>query len=135
MIYLDLRGAGRSDWSSEEHWTLDTWTDDLTAFCDALELQRPVLLGTGIGGVIAVQQAARRPISSTGSCSSAPSPATATRASIAEFDRLGGPEAGEVAARYFADPTERQLRRVHARLRARSTRGRRCRPTRSRGSR
>ena len=25
---------------------------------------------------------------------------------IAEFDRLGGPDAGEVAARYFADPTE-----------------------------
>ena len=26
--------------------------------------------------------------------------------SIAEFDRIAGPEAGEVAARYFADPTE-----------------------------
>jgi pimeloyl-ACP methyl ester carboxylesterase len=26
--------------------------------------------------------------------------------SVAEFDRVGGPEAGEVAARYYADPTE-----------------------------
>ena len=106
VIYLDLRGAGRSDWSSPEHWTLDTWVADLTEFCEKLELHRPVLLGTGIGGVIAVQQAARHPdlvdrlvlVSTVARYSH-------TR-SIAEFDRLGGPEAGEVAARYFADPTE-----------------------------
>ena len=63
-----------------EHWTIETWADDLTAFCEALELERPVLLGTGIGGVVAVQQAARGPISSIGSSSSARSPATSTRA-------------------------------------------------------
>src|SRR4029453_13204157 len=50
VIYLDQRGSGRSDWSSEEHWTLDTWVDDLAAFYDALELERPLLFGTGIGG-------------------------------------------------------------------------------------
>ena len=33
VIYLDLRGAGRSDWSSPEHWTLETWAADLTEFC------------------------------------------------------------------------------------------------------
>jgi pimeloyl-ACP methyl ester carboxylesterase len=106
VVYLDLRGAGRSDWSSPEHWTLETWVDDLTRFCEALELQRPVLLGTGIGGVVAVRQAAERPdlvdrlvlVSTVARYSH-------TR-SIAEFDRLGGSEAGEVAARYFADPTE-----------------------------
>ena len=65
-----------------------------------------MLLGTGIGGVVAVQQAARRPdlvdrivlVSTVARYSH-------TR-SIAEFDRLGGSEAGEVAARYYADPTE-----------------------------
>ena len=61
MIYIDLRGAGRSDWSSPRHWTIETWVDDLTAFCEALEVERPALLGTGIGGVIAIAQAARRP--------------------------------------------------------------------------
>ena len=106
VVYLDLRGAGRSDWSSPEYWTIETWAADLTEFCAALEVERPVLLGTGIGGVIAVQQAARNPelvdklvlVSTVARYSH-------TR-SIAEFDRLGGPEAGEVAARYFADPTE-----------------------------
>jgi proline iminopeptidase len=106
VIYLDRRGAGRSDWSTTEHWTLDQWVDDLRGFCDALELERPVLLGTGAGGVIALLYAARHPeridrlvlVSTVARYSH-------TRV-IAMFDRLGGPEAGEVAARYFADPGE-----------------------------
>lgn len=104
VVYLDQRGAGRSDWSSEEYWTLDTWVEDLAQFCDALELQRPTLLGTGLGGVVALLYAARRPdrierlvlVSTVARY-------IHTRV-IAVFDRLGGPEAGEVAARYFADP-------------------------------
>jgi proline iminopeptidase len=106
VIYLDQRGAGRSDWSSEEHWTLDTWVEDLTQFCDALELARPALLGTGLGGVVGLLFAARRPdrIDRLVLVSTA-ARYVHTRV-IAVFDRLGGPEAGEVAARYFADPNE-----------------------------
>lgn len=106
VVYLDQRGAGRSDWSSEEHWTLDVWVEDLAQFCDALELDRPLLLGTGLGGVVALLYAARRPerierlvLVSTGARY------IHTRV-IALFDRLGGPAAGEVAARYFSDPNE-----------------------------
>jgi pimeloyl-ACP methyl ester carboxylesterase len=106
VVYLDQRGAGRSDWSSEENWTLETWVEDLAQFCDALELERPLFLGTGIGGVVALLYAARRPervdrlvlVSTVARY-------VHTRV-IANFDRLGGPEAGEVAARYFADPSE-----------------------------
>jgi proline iminopeptidase len=106
VLYLDQRGAGRSDWSTPEHWNLDQWVDDLREFCDALELERPVLLGTGAGGVVALLYAARHPdridrlvlVSTVARYSH-------TRV-IASFDRLGGPEAGEVAARYFADPNE-----------------------------
>ena len=106
VIYLDLRGAGRSDWSSPEHWTLDTWAADLTTFCEVLEVQRPVLLGTGIGGVVAMQQAAQRPdLVERLVLVSTVARYVHTR-SIAEFDRIGGADAGEVAARYFADPTE-----------------------------
>jgi pimeloyl-ACP methyl ester carboxylesterase len=106
VVYLDLRGAGRSDWSSEEHWTLETWVEDLAQLCDALELERPILLGTGVGGVVALLYAAGRPerverlvlVSTVARY-------IHTRV-IALFDRLGGSAAGEIAARYFADPTE-----------------------------
>jgi proline iminopeptidase len=106
VVYLDLRGAGRSDWSEPEHWTLDTWVDDVAAFCEALELRRPAVLGTGIGGVVGLLLAARhQELVERLVLVSAVARYVHTR-SIAEFDRLGGPGAGEVAARYFADPTE-----------------------------
>lgn len=106
VVYLDPRGTGRSDWSSAEHWTLDTWVDDLAAFCDALDLDRVSLLGTSLGGVTALLFAARL----TDRVDRLVLVSTVARyvhaRSIAVFDRVGGPGAGEVAARYFADPTE-----------------------------
>ncbi len=106
VIYLDLRGAGRSDWSSAEHWTIETWVDDVIAFCDVLEIRRPALLGTGIGGVIAVQLAAQRPDLVERLVLVSTVARYVHSRSVAEFDRIGGSEAGEVAARYYADPTE-----------------------------
>jgi proline iminopeptidase len=106
VIYLDPRGSGRSDWGSPEEWTLETWIDDLGAFCDALELERPVLLGTAVGGVIALMYAARRPERVDRLVLASAAARFIHTRSIAVFDRIGGPEAGEVAARYFADPTE-----------------------------
>ena len=106
VVYLDLRGAGRSDWSSPEHWTMETWVDDLEAFFDALELERPVLLGTSTGGVIALVHAARHPDRVERLVLVSTVARYVHTRSIAEFDRIGGPEAGEVAARYFSDPTE-----------------------------
>jgi proline iminopeptidase len=106
VVYLDLRGAGRSDLSSPEHWTIDTWVDDLAAFCDALELERPALLGTSIGGVIALSYAARHADRVERLVLVSTVARYVHTRSIAVFDRIAGPEAGEVAARYFADPTE-----------------------------
>jgi pimeloyl-ACP methyl ester carboxylesterase len=106
VVYLDLRGAGRSDWSSPEHWTVETWVDDLEAFFDALEIDRPVLLGTSTGGVIAMAHAARHPERVERLVLVSTAARYVHTRSIAEFDRLAGPVAGEVAARYFADPTE-----------------------------
>ena len=107
MIYLDMRGAGRSDWSSAEHWTLETWAADLTAFCETLELSGRCCSAPAIGGVIAVQLAAQCPelvdrlvlVSTVARYSH-------TR-SIAEFDRLGGPEAGR--SRRATSPTRPEL--------------------------
>ena len=105
VVYVDPRGTGRSDWSVPGLWTLDTWVEDVRAFLELVEIDRPVVLGTGNGGSVGLLVASRYPdlvgrlvlVSSVARY-------VHTRA-IAEFDRLGGPSAGDVAARYFADPT------------------------------
>jgi pimeloyl-ACP methyl ester carboxylesterase len=104
VVYVDPRGDGRSDRSTPSRWNLDTWSNDLHQLLDALEIERPVLLGSSTGALVALQYAAQH--------SERPAKLVLISAvarfvharSIAAFDRLGGAEAGEVAARYFAEP-------------------------------
>ena len=44
IVYLDHRGNGRSDRGPLEKWNLAQWGDDLRAFCDALGVEKPVVL-------------------------------------------------------------------------------------------
>ncbi len=106
VVYLDLRGAGRSDWSDSEHWTLDTWVEDVREFCDLLELERLIVLGTAFGGSIGLLLTARYPTRVERLILVSTVARYLHTRAIAVFDRLGGPTAGDVAARYFADPTE-----------------------------
>ena len=61
VIYLDHRGNGRSDGGPKEHWTLAQWGDDLRAFCDALGIEKPIVLGVSFGGMVAMAYATRHP--------------------------------------------------------------------------
>jgi len=106
VVYLDVRGAGRSDRSTPDRWNLETWAEDVHRFCDAVELDRPVVLGTAFGAIVAVLYAAEHPDGlSKLVLTSAVARASQTRA-IEIFDRLGGPEAADVAVRYFSSPTD-----------------------------
>jgi pimeloyl-ACP methyl ester carboxylesterase len=106
VVYVDQRGDGRSDRSTPASWNLDTWAEDLRCLCEALEIERPVLFGTSVGALVALTLAARHPdLPSRLVLASAVARYVHAR-SIAEFDRLGGSQAGETAARYFADPNE-----------------------------
>lgn len=106
VVYLDLRGCGRSDWSEPEHWHFDAWVEDVRAFLDVLEIARPVVLGTAFGGSVALLLAARHP-DAVGRLVLVSTAARFVQArAIAVLDRLGGPEAGEIAARYFAEPSQ-----------------------------
>ena len=62
VVYVDHRGQGRSN---ERHdparWDLDTWADDVVRLCEALEIERPVVLGLSFGGFVAMHYAARHP--------------------------------------------------------------------------
>jgi proline iminopeptidase len=106
VVYVDHRGEGRSDASDPAYWNLETWADDALALMDVLELDRPVLYGASIGSLIAVELASRRPGRVCGLVLVSAAARYVHSRSVAVFDRLGGPAAGEVAARYFAEPTE-----------------------------
>ncbi len=61
LIYFDQRGSGRSDVSTRELWMLDQWAEDTKSLCDALGIERPIVLGASFGGFIAQAYAIRFP--------------------------------------------------------------------------
>jgi proline iminopeptidase len=61
VVYLDLRGHGRSSWRGTDTWTLETCADDLREFCDAVGIERPVVLGHSMGAPIVLLYGARHP--------------------------------------------------------------------------
>ncbi len=106
LVFPDHRGNGRSDPSSPEHWNLDTWIDDLRGFCEALGLERPIILGQSFGGVVAMGAAIRYPeLPAKLIVSSSIAKFRLDRA-LPMFEKLGGEQARTVAERYFADPNE-----------------------------
>ncbi len=109
VVYLDHRGAGRSDCSTPEHWNLDTWTDDVARFCHALEIERPLVLGSAFGAFVALRLAVRHPELVRALVLVSAVARHVPSRSIAVMDRLGGAHAGEVAARYYADPSAANL--------------------------
>ncbi len=102
IIYLDLRGHGRSDRGDPTRWTVDVWAGDVRNFCDAVAIEHPVVLGWSFGGTVAMAYAARNP----------DHPAKLVLQStmarldielIAEgFRRVGGDDAAEVARSYWS---------------------------------
>ena len=103
VVYLDHRGNGRSDRGEKESWNLDQWADDVKAFCDALDVERPIVYGASFGGMVAISYATRYP-DHPGALVLASTTAQATShaaAKVAMFEHLGGQEARELAHRRF----------------------------------
>lgn len=105
IVYLDHRGNGRSDDGPRESWNLAQWGDDVRAFCDALGIADPIVLGASFGGMVAMSYATRHPahpsklvlISTEAIGGSYP------ERRVALFERFGGPEVGALARRRFLD--------------------------------
>lgn len=60
VIAVDLRGHGQSD-KPEQDYSVQSFADDLVWLCDQLHVQKPVVVGHSMGGVIAVGLAALFP--------------------------------------------------------------------------
>jgi pimeloyl-ACP methyl ester carboxylesterase len=61
VVYLDLRGHGRSDWGDPDAWSFERCADDIRAFCDELGIERPVVLGHSMGGFVVMLYGAQHP--------------------------------------------------------------------------
>ncbi len=103
VIWVDLRGHGRSDPAAPEEWTLAQWADDLNALVEALDLDAPVLAGASIGGTAAALAAARSGRIGALVLTSTPV-GHRLEAMLAVFERLGGAEARAVAERHWERP-------------------------------
>lgn len=106
LVLLDHRGQGRSDGDDPAQWNLARWVPDIAEFCEALELDGPIVLGQSFGGVVALAVAARYPdLPSKLIVSSSLAKFRPDRA-FPMFERLGGPEVREVAERHFRELTD-----------------------------
>ena len=103
-VYLDMRGAGRSDHGDPEDLRVERWADDVRGFCDALRIEKPVVFGLGFGSMVALDYAARYPEHPGALVLGAPVARIVPERSIPVYERLGGAEALEVAQRYYDDP-------------------------------
>jgi pimeloyl-ACP methyl ester carboxylesterase len=60
VVAVDLRGHGQSD-KPEQDYTIAGFADDLAWLCEDLGLTKPIVIGHSMGGVIALDLAARYP--------------------------------------------------------------------------
>lgn len=105
-VYVDQRGAGRSDSGPDGELRLERWAEDVREFCDALRIERPFVLGLGFGAQVALEYATRHPDHPGALILLGPAARLVPERSVAVWERLGGAEAGGAARRFFAERSE-----------------------------
>lgn len=105
VVFYDHRGNGRSEGDDPATWTLAQWADDVKGLCDALGLVRPIVCGLSFGGFVAQAYATRHP-DHPGRLILLSTAARIDFSTVfSAFARVGGPEVGAIAERYWTDPT------------------------------
>jgi pimeloyl-ACP methyl ester carboxylesterase len=103
---LDLRGVGRSD-APDDGYSIPKLADDVAAFCAAVGIQQPVVVGHSLGGMIAVDLGTRYRSLPSGLVLVDPGPIEPLPESVAFFrgfaEELAGPDGAEVRRAYVHD--------------------------------
>ena len=105
VIFLDHRGNGRSEAGPREAWNLAQWGDDVRGFCEALGIERPIVLGVSFGGMVALSYVTRHPAHPAKMIlvSTEAVGGSYRERRVALFERFGGPEVGALARRRFLE--------------------------------
>ncbi len=115
VVYYDHRGNGRSDTSDHTSWNLAQWGDDLKGLCDALGIEKPIVIGASFGGFVTLSYAARHPDHAVGLVLISTAAKMEFQSVYDAFERLGGKNVRDIAEDYWENPTPegRMLYREH----------------------
>lgn len=114
IVYYDHRGQGRSDRSTPDRWNFAQWSDDIVALCDALGIDSPIIYGVSFGGMVALHHAVRHPGHASRYIFDSTAAHPDVDAVVEVFERLGGPEARDVARDFWTNPTDEGMGRYWA---------------------
>jgi pimeloyl-ACP methyl ester carboxylesterase len=104
VVYLDPRGGGRSGHGDPARWTLDQWGDDIAAVCDALGIEKPIVLGTSGGSLMVQAYLARHPAHARGAILINACSRMIQGEIVAAYERFGGPDAAKAARAMYGTP-------------------------------
>jgi proline iminopeptidase len=120
VVYLDLRGQGRSGRPPVDTCTFEQMADDVAALCEQLGIARPLVLGHSAGGFVALNLAIHHPervgglILSNTTATMAPQDDGKPAPSLAE---RAGPEIAAIAQAFFGgDASDARLQEFTARV-------------------
>ena len=105
VVYYDHRGNGRSEPGDETTWNLAQWGDDLKGLCDALGIEKPIVIGTSFGGFVALSYATRHAGHAAGLVLISTAAKVDFERIYQAFERLGGREIRDIAEAYWENPT------------------------------
>jgi proline iminopeptidase len=116
VVYLDLRGHGRSEWGDPAAWTLESCADDIRLFCDAVGIERPIVIGHSMGGPIVLLHGARHPGHAAGLVVLSGFSRWDPPRLVEGFRRIAGNDVAEIAERSYAgeDVPDEEWARVYA---------------------
>ena len=109
VVYIDHRGNGRSVPSDPQSWTLQHWGDDVRAFCDAVGIAKPIVLGQSFGGMVAQAYATQHPSHPRALILSSTAARMDFDASLKLFHAKGGAEALAAAERMWASGSDEEF--------------------------
>jgi pimeloyl-ACP methyl ester carboxylesterase len=116
VVYLDLRGHGRSTWGDAAAWSFEACADDVRMFCDAVGIERPIVFGHSMGGPIVLLYGARHPGHAAGLMVQSGFARWDAARLVEGFRRVAGDEVAEIAGRSFGgeEVTDEEGARVSA---------------------
>jgi proline iminopeptidase len=116
VVYLDLRGHGRSDWGDAGSWSFEACADDVRLFCDTVGIVRPIVLGHSMGAPVALLYGARHPGHAAGLVAQSGFARWDVERLVEGFRRVAGDEVAQLAERSYTgdEVSDQEWARVFA---------------------